>query len=81
MELWAQSLASRRNLPASTYQVQKKKIFFFNFKIYLIDLSVLPGHMSVHHMCAWSPSRSVEEVKSLGFELQMAVNHHFGSGN
>lgn len=44
-------------------------------------MGLLPAHVSVHYLCAWSRRRLKEGIVSPGMELWMSVGHHVDAGN
>lgn len=44
-------------------------------------MGLLPAHVSVHYLCAWSRRRLEEGIVSPGMELWMSVGHHVDAGN
>lgn len=46
-----------------------------------MDMSLLPAHVYMHHVCFWCPREQKESPNALEVEFWMAVNHYVGVGN
>jgi hypothetical protein len=44
-------------------------------------MDVLPVYVSVYQMCAWSPQKLEEGIRSSGNGVTNACGHHVGAGN
>jgi hypothetical protein len=53
---------------------------FFFFQV-ILCVDVLPGSISVYHMCAWCLQRPERALGSMELEAQMVVSCHVGAGN
>ena len=49
--------------------------------IYFTCMSILPAHMYGHHLCAWCPQRSEEDIGLPRLEFHTVVSLHVGAGN